>query len=166
MTEMNSKLPLVKNFCELIDKGSQTLATLCDLSEQEKQAIETINASELQSCVKQKQQQLELLADNTLQRNQILVALGFSTDMQGLQGLQDSLPPAIAKQVIKRWNLLSEQLQKAADLNHRNEQIVQRSQRNLSNLLSIMQGQSPKNTLYDDAGHKGNYSGQNTLGKA
>ncbi len=163
---MNANLPLVKHFCELITKGSQTLATLCDLSDQEKVAIETLDASNLQNCVAQKQQNLELLADNTLQRNQTLVELGFSADPQGLQQLQQSLPPVIAKEVIKRWEILTEQLQQAASLNQRNEQIVQRSQGNLTRLLSILQGQSPKTTIYDEAGHKGNYSGQNTLGKA
>lgn len=163
---MKTNLPLVKHFCELIDKGSQTLATLCDLSEQEKSAIETLDANVLQNCVVQKQKNLELLADNTLQRNQTLVELGFSADEQGLQLLQDSLSNTIAKEVTKRWDTLTEQLQQAASLNQRNEQIVQRSQGNLTRLLSILQGQSPKTTIYNEAGHKGNYSGQNTLGKA
>ncbi|MEH6470269.1 MAG: flagellar protein FlgN [Halopseudomonas sp.] len=163
---MDAKIKLVKSFCELTDKGNQTLATLCRLSEQEKLAIEKLDASSLQSCVTQKQEQLELLAENTLQRNQALVELGFSADEQGLQQLLSDLPAAIAKQVSSRWDSLTLQLKQAAELNHRNEQIVQRSQKNLSRLVSILQGQSPKTSIYNEAGHKGNYSAQNTLGKA
>lgn len=163
---MNSNLPLVKRFCDLIDKGSQILATLCDLSDQEKNAIEKIDPTLLQNCVNQKQQNLELLAENTLLRNEALVELGFSADTQGLEQLQQSLSPGIAKEISKRWENLTIQLQQAAKLNQRNEQIVKRSQGNVSQLLSILQGQTPKTTIYDEAGHKGNYSGQNTLGKA
>ena len=163
---MSTNLPLVKRFCDLIDKGSLILATLCDLSDQEKKAIEIIDPSLLQNCVNQKQQNLEQLAENTLQRNETLIELGFSADTQGLEQLQLSLSPGVAKEISKRWSNLSSQLRQAAKLNQRNEQIVKRSQGNITQLLSILQGQSPKTTIYDEAGHKGNYSGQNTLGKA
>ncbi|MEH6651584.1 MAG: flagellar protein FlgN [Motiliproteus sp.] len=163
---MKANLPLVKRFCDLIDEGSQILATLCDLSDQEKNAIEKVDPALLQNCVSQKQKNLELLAENTLQRNEALIELGFSADAQGLEQLQQSLSPGITKEISKRWENLSSQLRQAAKLNQRNEQIVKRSQGNISQLLSILQGQSPKTTIYDEAGHKGNYSGQNKLGKA
>ena len=163
---MDAKLQLTKQFCELIDEGSQTLATLCRLSEDEKQAIEKLDGEALQQCVKHKQQQLEALAENTLQRNQTLVELGFSADEHGLQQLKSSLPAAIRQTLEKRWLRLSQNLQQAAELNQRNEQIVQRSQHSLGRLLNILQGQTAKTTIYNEAGHKGNYSAQNTLGKA
>ncbi|RDE22381.1 flagellar protein FlgN [Motiliproteus coralliicola] len=163
---MKEKILLTRQFCELIDKGSQILAALCRLSEQEKTAIEQIDATALQSCVTEKQKQLELLAENTLQRNEALVGLGFSADDKGLEQLQASLPPAIANQVDSRWQRLRQSLEKAAELNQRNEQIVQRSQHNLGHLISILQGHSGRSTIYNDAGYKGNYSAQNRLGKA
>ena len=85
---------------------------------------------------------------------------------KGLEQLQASLPPAIAQQVEKRWQKLANLLDQAASLNQRNEQIVMRSQQNLGHLVSILQGHSGRSTIYNDAGHKGNYSAQNTLGKA
>tara|TARA_R110001583_G_C5480852_1_gene393776 strand:+ start:137 stop:628 length:492 start_codon:yes stop_codon:yes gene_type:complete len=163
---MDAKLIQVKLFCELIDKGSQTLATLCRLSDEEKNAVVQLDASALQNCVAQKQEQLELLAENTLQRNQTLVELGFSADEAGFSQLLESLTPAIAQQVSGRWRTLTMELKKASELNQRNEQIVNRSQQNLSRLLSILQGQTAKTSIYNEAGHKGNYSAQNTLGKA
>ncbi|MFT5722691.1 MAG: flagella synthesis protein FlgN [Motiliproteus sp.] len=163
---MDADIKIVKHFCELIDEGNQILVALCGLNEEEKNAIAQLEASALQRCVKQKQHQLERLAENTLQRNQTLIELGFSADEQGLNLLLTTLSPAISKQVSSRWSALTEQLKRAAELNLRNEQIVNRSQKNLSRLLSILQGQSPKTTIYNEAGHKGNYSAQNTLGKA
>ena len=163
---METNVLIVKRFCELIDEGSQTLVTLCRLSEDEKHAIAQLDASALQSCVNQKQEQLEQLAENTLLRNEILIELGFSADEQGLNKLLTGLTPAISKQVSSRWSALTKQLKLAAELNQRNEQIVNRSQKNLSRLVSILQGQSAKTTIYNEAGHKGNYSAQNTLGKA
>ncbi len=163
---MDANIKFVKRFCELVDEGSQILATLCRLSDAEKTAIAQLDPSALQDSVTQKQQQLERLAENTLQRNQTLVELGFSADEQGLKLLLAGLSPAIAEQVSSRWNTLTTQLKQASELNQRNEQIVHRSQKNLSRLVSILQGQSPKTTIYNEAGHKGNYSAQNTLGKA
>jgi flagella synthesis protein FlgN len=163
---MDTNIQSVKHFCELIDEGNQILVTLCRLSEEEKLAIAKLDAKALQLCVNQKQEQLEQLAENTLQRNQTLVELGLSADEQGINQLLKQLSPAISKQVSSRWSALTTQLKLAASLNQRNEQIVNRSQKNLSRLVSILQGQTAKTTIYNEAGHKGNYSAQNTLGKA
>ncbi|MFT6916890.1 MAG: flagella synthesis protein FlgN [Motiliproteus sp.] len=163
---MDADIKIVKLFCELIDEGNQILVALCDLNEEEKNAIAQLEATVLQNCVQQKQHQLERLAENTLQRNQTLIELGCSADEQGLNLLLTELSPAISKQVSSRWSALTEQLKRASELNLRNEQIVNRSQKNLSRLVSILQGQSPQTTIYNEAGHKGNYSAQNTLGKA
>lgn len=163
---MQTDIVLTKRFCDLTDEGSQILATLCRLSDEEKQAIEQLDPEALQQCISQKQLHLELLADNTLKRNETLVELGFSADQQGVEELKHSLPEAISRQIAKHWQQLVEQLKQAQKLNERNEQIVQRNQQNLGNLLRILQGQDSKQTLYNDSGSKGNYSAQNTLGKA
>jgi len=152
-------------FVALIEKGSELLATLCRLSEQEKIAIEQQSADALQAVVTEKRLALQALAENTDERNQFLRDNGFSCDQEGIERLITSLPANQSRVVDAVWQTLAERLQQAVSLNQRNEQIVSRSQKNLTQLLAILRGQSAKTTLYDQAGLK-NYSARSTLGKA
>lgn len=152
-------------FLALVSEGSELLATLCRLSDAEKSAIEKMAASDLQHVVTAKQESLQALAVNTDARNQFLRQQGFSCDQQGVDQLIASLPAPAGQQLQSAWRTLTDNLQRAADLNKRNEQIVKRNQQSLEQLLSILRGQSGKTTLYDQAGLK-NYSARGTLGKA
>lgn len=152
-------------FLALIEKGSEHLATLCRLSDLEKQAIERQSADELQSVVMDKRQALQALAENTDERNQLLQQAGFSCDQNGIATWFDSLPASQSQPLRQAWQQLTDNLQHAAELNRRNEQIVSRNQKNLEQLLSILRGHNTKTTIYDQAGLK-NYSARSTLGKA
>ena len=149
----------------LIEKGSELLATLCHLSDQEKNAIEQQSADQLQRVVADKRLALQALAENTDQRNQILREAGCSCDQLGIEQFFTSLPPSQTEPLRSAWGRMSATLQRAAELNRRNEQIVSRSQKNLEQLLAILRGQTAKTTIYDQAGLK-NYSARSTLGKA
>ncbi len=155
-----------QQFLQLVTQGCEQLAALGEVCEQERQAIEARSAEQLQAVVKQKQQQLEQIAVNIRARNQLLNTQGHNADDAGLKAFLASLPEDQTQPLQKAWQTLSEQLQTTADLNQRNERIVSRSQKNLSQLLGILQGHSAKTTLYNQTGAKGNYSAQNTLGKA
>ncbi|MCW8884660.1 MAG: flagellar protein FlgN [Motiliproteus sp.] len=151
---------------QLISKGNQQLVALCDLCERERAAIEAHSAEQLKAVVNDKKTVLLQITENISQRNQILADGGFSADETGFNGFTSSLNKPEAVAIQKAWSKLAEQLKQVAKLNERNEKIVQRSQKNMAQLLGILQGHSTKTTLYNQAGSKGNYSAQNRLGKA
>lgn len=155
-----------QRFFELTKEGCQQLAALCDFCESEKSAIENHNVDDFKAVLLQKQSQLELISDNIKQRNELLTSLGFSADESGLNGFIESLPAPQAKVIRTSWEKLEQQLKQSIELNQRNELIVKRGQNNLSQLMTILQGHSPKTSLYDEKGGSGNYSAQNRLGKA
>ncbi len=153
-------------FFQLVTKGSHQLAALCDLCEQEKSAIETHSAEQLKAVVEQKKSLLLQITENISQRNEIIHNSGHQADDTGLDAFLQSLPKAETAAIKKAWSKLAEQLTLVTTLNERNEKIVMRTQKNMEQLLNIMQGHSTKTTLYNQSGSKGNYSAQNTLGKA
>lgn len=164
MQEANSAS--AQNFFRLIKEGCQQLAALCDLCEQEKLSIENHNLDDFKTTLLLKQQQLELIAQNIDQRNTILQERGFSLDDEGFQGFISTLPSPQAKLIQEHWDQLEQSLTKSIKLNQRNELIVKRGEKNVSQLLSLMQGHTAKTTLYNQKGSAGNYSAQNRLGKA
>lgn len=163
---MQASSKQAQQFFELIKEGCQQLAALCQLCETEKSAIESHDLEAFKTLLLEKQQQLELIGQNIEQRNQVLESLGFAADEQGLQNFISSLPEQQAKLIREHWSKLEAQLAQSIELNQRNELIVKRGQKNVSQLLALMQGHSPKTTLYDQKGSAGNYSAQNRLGKA
>lgn len=151
---------------KLIKEGCQQLVTLCDLCDQEKAAIETHNLDDFKATLLLKHQQLELIGKNIDLRNTVLKESGFSSDEQGFNGFINTLPPPQASLIKEHWQKLEDSLTKSIELNQRNELIVKRGEKNVSQLLALMQGHSAKTTLYNQKGSAGNYSAQNRLGKA
>lgn len=164
MQEANSAP--AQQFFKFIKEGCQQLAALCDLCEQEKSVIEKHNLDDFKETLLLKQQQLELIAKNIDQRNNILQESGFSSDEEGFNGFIKTLPSPQAALIQEHWQQLEQSLTKSIELNQRNELIVKRGEKNVSQLLALMQGHSAKTTLYNQKGSAGNYSAQNRLGKA
>ncbi len=155
-----------QTFFKLVKEGCQQLVALCDLCEQEKQTIEQHDIEEFKATLQNKQRQLEEIAKNIDERNNLLKEHGFSNDQDGFNQFIASLPTAQSDLIMQHWQQLEELLKKSIELNQRNELIVKRGEKNVSHLLSLMQGHSAKTTLYNQKGSAGNYSAQNRLGKA
>ncbi|OMH29996.1 flagella synthesis protein FlgN [Motiliproteus sp. MSK22-1] len=155
-----------KQFFQLVNEGCKQLSALCNLCEHEKEAIESHSVEQLQSTIKKKQTLLLKIAENIDARNQLLNAQGHTADEDGFNSFLETLPKDQAKAISNAWNKLAELLKNCASLNERNEKIVMRSRKSMDRLLNILQGHTTKTTLYNQTGAKGNYSAQNTLGKA
>ncbi len=155
-----------QQFYKLTTQCCQQLAALCRLCDQERAAIESHSVEQLQDTVKEKQALLVQIAGNIDARNQLLNAQGHNADEQGFNAWLAGLPAEESRAIENAWAKLAAQLQESAELNARNEKIVRRSQKNMEQLLSILQGHTARTTLYNQTGSSGNYSAQNTLGKA
>ena len=109
-------------------------------------------------------QMLENINQHNKAREQVLATAGLSNDKAGVQQFIASHPEP--DQLKSIWSQLESSLNNIAEANKRNEQTLMRSQRNLTHLLSILQGQSKRNQLYTANGGKGNYAAQSRIGKA
>ncbi|BBB25138.1 flagella synthesis protein FlgN [Amphritea japonica] len=161
-----TQLPPLEHINALTTQGIAFLDTLNSLLDQEYEALQQRNIEQLQELVEQKTEALQQLEENNQVRNQLFISAGITPDKAGLQAFQAELDEADAKTFSTLWNQLEKVLLQVNDKNKRNELIITRNSRNLEQLLSILRGQNQKNTLYDQSGEKGNYSAQNSLGKA
>ncbi|WP_290705591.1 flagella synthesis protein FlgN [Amphritea sp.] len=161
-----TQLPPLEHINALTSQGVVFLGTLKNLLDQEYQALQQRNLEQLQALVEQKTEALQQLEENNQTRNQLFISAGITPDKAGLQAFKAELNETDAIAFSTLWNELEKVLLQVNDKNKRNELIITRNSRNLEQLLSILRGQNQKNTLYDQSGEKGNYSAQNSLGKA
>lgn len=161
-----TQLPPLEHINALTSQGVVFLSTLNNLLDEEYQALQQRNLEQLQALVEQKTEALQQLEENNQTRNQLFISAGITPDKAGLQAFQAGLNETDANAFSTLWNKLEKVLLQVNDKNKRNELIITRNSRNLEQLLSILRGQNQKNTLYDQSGEKGNYSAQNSLGKA
>lgn len=161
-----TQLPPLEHINALTSQGVVFLGTLNNLLDQEYQALQQRNLEQLQALVEQKTEALQQLEENNQTRNQLFISAGITPDKAGLQAFKAELNETDAIAFSTLWNELEKVLLQVNDKNKRNELIITRNSRNLEQLLSILRGQNQKNTLYDQSGEKGNYSAQNSLGKA
>ena len=161
-----TQLPPLEHINALTSQGVVFLSTLKNLLDQEYQALQQRNLEQLQVLVEQKTAVLQQLEESNQTRNQLFISAGITPDKAGLQAFKTGLNETDESAFSTLWKELEKELLQVNDKNKRNELIITRNSRNLEQLLSILRGQNQKNTLYDQSGEKGNYSAQNSLGKA
>lgn len=157
---------LTQEFFALVRQGILLFEQLKLQLEAEREAIEARSLDQLTDATGQKQTLLQQIEQNIKERNDTLIQLGFSPSEDGVEKLLSQLPEKPAQLLTSEWNRLTESLYEVRESNQRNEQIVNRSKRNLDQLIALLQGQSGKGVLYDNRGEKGNYSPQSRIGKA
>ncbi|WP_372598401.1 flagella synthesis protein FlgN [Amphritea sp.] len=159
-------LPSLDQINALTTQGITFLTTLSELLDAEYQALQQRSIEQLQELVGQKTDTLQQLEENNQARNQLFISAGITPDKPGLQDYKARLNETEAASFTSLWSELEQVLRQVNEKNKRNEIIITRNSRNLEQLMSIIRGQNQKNTLYNQSGGKGNYSAQNSLGKA
>ncbi|WP_151702598.1 flagella synthesis protein FlgN [Nitrincola alkalilacustris] len=157
---------LTQEFFALVRQGILLFEQLKLQLEAERSAIEARDLDQLTNATGLKQTLLEQIELNIKERNDTLIQLGLTPSEDGVKKLLSQLPEKPAQLLESEWNRLTDSLHEVRESNQRNEQIVNRSKRNLDQLIALLQGQSGKGVLYDNRGEKGNYSPQSRIGKA
>jgi len=153
----NDLLSLPKRFQD----GITSLEEIADLLEQEKDAIVANDLDKLKSALEEKKTALIQFAEKQREWSQIISAHGNSVDE-----FFAALPPQAANMLRPHWDELEKRLQRISELNERNGQIVGTRNRQITQLLSELQGHRPSSQLYTDGGSRNNYGAQSRLGKA
>ena len=113
-----------------------------------------------------KQECLLELDQNIHERNTLLTRLGVAPNRQSVINFIHTLSSPTASMLEQRWQKLEESLEQVRTLNLRNEQVLLHSKKNTDQLLTLLQGHSRSNTIYNHKGDKGHYEAQRSLGKA
>ncbi len=153
-------------FDTLASQGIVVLKTLQTQLDIELQALQQRDLNALQQSTATRQQLLEQFAHLNTQRKQLLTGLGISDSPAGISQWFEGLPGGLRPAAEAIWQEQQQVLEQITLLNRRNEQVLRHNNRNTEQLLTLLRGQNPRNTLYDAAGSKGQASAQTRLGKA
>lgn len=77
-----------------------------------------------------------------------------------------TLPPTAQQQLRDAWETLDAALAATQTLSQINQQIVRRSQQQIDELVSILQGKGKTSQVYNQRGSSGHLNTQTTIGKA
>jgi len=154
---LNDLLSLPKKF----EQGLSALDSVATLLEQEREAIVANDLEQLKSVIAEKKTVLTEFATQQHEWSQIISAQGASVDE-----FFAALPVQAANMLRPHWDKLEQRLGEIQRLNERNGQVVGSRNRQVSQLLSALQGHRPATQLYTDGGSRNNYGAQSRLGKA
>jgi len=133
----------------LLDRETSHLAKLLDLLDQERQHI--LDDPEILSAIAtNKQKQIEILEQLTVQHNNLLQLAGYSEDHDGMASCIANCDKDGS--LNKKWDTLLSHIADCQEQNLKNGALVELSRNRLSQLIEILHGdQAPTNT-YDQAG--------------
>jgi flagellar biosynthesis/type III secretory pathway chaperone len=158
---------IYSEFNALSLEGIRLLNILLKYLEDELQALSARDLEKIKLSSFKKTQILSEFSSNTELRNKLLKS-------KKLEPSKDSIITFFASCADKpllgecqsNWNELEVTLKDVIKANTVNEQVVKKNKNNVTTILSILQGKTKNNMLYDAKGDKGDYSGQSRLGKA
>lgn len=154
-------------FDALTVEGISVLKELQEILEKELTALSERKIDPLADFNTQKQTLLIAFEKNISTRNELLKTLSYDSSKEGVTMFLASCEIIrLKQQATDNWASLENQLKLTMVANSTNEQVLSRNQKNISEVLSILQGKNAKNVLYTAKGNKGDYSGQSRLGKA
>lgn len=151
----------IEQFETLIQEGVQLLESLHTLLDSELFALESRDMQQIQALNNNKQELLLQFDRNNQHRAIWLKENGYDNNKTAINALLES-----TQQLNEQWHTLESALHNTAQANQRNEQVLTRHLQQVNQLLGLLRGQQPSNTLYTASGGKGDYSGQSRLGKA
>lgn len=158
--------PALDSFTALAKRGSVVLGELSEQLEAERQALQRHDLDALRSSTEAKQRLLAQFSDLNREREALLTGLGIVANAEAVRDWLNSLPAAQRDLAVDAWQQLQQELADISRLNQRNEQIILRNSRNTEQLLNLLRGQNPSQSLYNAAGTKGPSTARNRLGKA
>lgn len=148
----------------LLEQGILVLEKLSTLYDNEQKAIAGKELEQLSDIIQEKTDFLSKFHQFTLERNDLLASFGVEQDPADY-----NLPEAeseLSTTTAQLYTRIKDLLLTLQSKNKRNEQIVYRSEQNVSQLLSLISGQKKQDKLYNKGGSSSLYKAQSRLGKA
>ena len=129
----------------------------------ERTALARRDMPALEETTREKLQHTEELEKLEQQREQLVAALGFGADADGLRACFKSLPQA--DNLVRLWQQVLTNIESCRNGNLTNGGILEASRRHVEQALLILRGQSGTPSLYNPNGDSTANLGQRDLGK-
>lgn len=155
--------PLAFQIHQIIHAELNAAKQLLNLLKQESSTLEKRDLAGLATLVEQKSQLLVELEQGGLKRKKLLQSRQLSSTDLNWQQLLSSTGNAELGQL---WQSLEALVAECRKENEINGKLLARSQRTLSNLASLMRGQTPSQNLYNRQGNQNNNRVQHTYAQA
>jgi flagellar biosynthesis/type III secretory pathway chaperone len=154
-------------FNALSIEGIRLLNILLKYLADELNALSERDIEKIKLSTFKKTQILSEFSSNTELRNKLLKSKGLEPSKESIIAFFASCTDQpLLSECQNNWNELEITLKDVIKANTVNEQVVKKNKSNITSILSILQGKTKNNMLYDAKGDKGDYSGQSRLGKA
>lgn len=163
----NSKLSM-QVFKKLLLQSIGNFQTLSKLLEEEKAFLQQPDSTpeNLEILTERKNGLLKLIQKDIDQRKMFLEELGFSADLEGIEGFLTSLPAGMEKSMRQGWSQLVKSLEQVQTANSVNGRLINRATQHFDLLLSSFNTSPNKVKVYNPAGSSGNLNTLGNLGKA
>jgi len=146
---------------QMIAQDTETAAALKALMLKERSLLEAREHDELPAIIEQKDQLLNRLGENALQRRSVLLDLGLAGDAEGWEVFLNSQPTLADSR--EPWQQLTALFTECQTLNDINGKMIARSKQTLGNLLNILRGQTAGPTLYNQSGTASSSGGSHSV---
>ncbi|GGO84879.1 hypothetical protein GCM10011348_32130 [Marinobacterium nitratireducens] len=155
-----------ESFTTLARRGSAVLADLRAQLDAELAALQRQDLDALRGSTDAKQHLLAQFSEINRERTALLSGCGIEASGAAVSTWLNSLPEPQRPVADEAWQQLQQDLEEISRLNLRNEQVIVRNSRNNEQLLNLLRGQNPAQTLYNATGTKGPAAAQKRIGKA
>ena len=149
-----------------IDTSTKLLEKLKELFVVHENSMKNRDLDALEDSNTQLAEHLMLIKDNFDSRIDIQRQLCPELTEENWKKFIESQDESTQDAIAKAWDRLDKALEEVQQLNQVNQQIVRRGQRQIDELVSILQGKGKVNRVYDQRGGSGHLNTQKTLGKA
>ncbi len=167
-SQLSSSKLNVQVFKKLLLQSINNFKALSKLLEEEKAFLQQPSASPegLEILTERKNKSLTLIQKDIDQRKLFLEELGFTADLEGIEGFLTSLSPSLEKSMRQGWKQLVSCLESVQKANAVNGRLINRATQHFDLLLSSFKTSPNKVKVYNPAGGSGNLNTLGSLGKA
>lgn len=156
---LNSLLVSITDSTKLLDQIKELFVV-------HKNAMSTRDVDQLEDNNSELADHLLLLRDQFATRIELQMKLCPELNEENWKAYLKTLPTDDQNKLESAWQELDSRLAEVQELSQVNQQIVRRGQRQIDDLVSILQGKGRTSKVYNERGASGHLNTQSTLGKA
>lgn len=164
----NSQANKVEVFISFLQKSKQKFLLLEEILLKENQALEEtgFKGEDFSEIVKQKELQLEAIAEDIKERNLFLVNEKITPNQNGLENFLVTLDEKEKIKVESLWQDLENLLEKIQTANLINARLTNNAHNHLELMMQVLQNASSNGKIYQAKGESKNINPHRNLGKA
>lgn len=157
---------VIQQISNLMDEELREVHQLCQVLEEEQDAVKTKNIDAMNGTLTKKIEYLEKLEALDNQRKNLLQQAGYENNKEGFESLLRTNTPSDTA-LMEKWHELEQEMAKCRQLHQVNTQILDIGQRQVQQVLGILLGKPDSEAdTYNQSGSKNASLTTHTYAKA